>query len=140
MLPGSRGNLVYQTVGLVSALSVHIQVARSGNYSTERVQTQFSQNLQGIDYPITATDIFQRVRSRNSTDKKDYVFALAGLFSELNIRLPIPRISKPVQMVEDVFRETTKVSIRKDGPDGLRVLHLINTPQRRQGLPSWVPD
>jgi hypothetical protein len=137
MIPGSKGNLIYQAVDLVSALSVHVQVARSGNYSAERVERLLPARLGGINYPLSPTDMFQHFRSRNSAQDKDYVFALSGLCSGINVQLPIPRTSMPIQAVEEAFRETTKVLIRKDG---LQILYFINTPQRRLGLPSRVPD
>jgi hypothetical protein len=79
--------------------------------------------------------IFMNARRKKSTDPRDKVFALYGLFKELEIPFPAPDYSRPV---EDVYREAVISCINYD--KNLYILYHAPSDRRRSGLPSWVPD
>lgn len=74
-------------------------------------------------------------RRKKSTDPRDKVFALYGLFKELGIPFPAPDYSRPV---EDVYREAVISCINYD--KNIYILYHAPSDRRRNGLPSWVPD
>jgi hypothetical protein len=79
--------------------------------------------------------IFQNARRKKSGDPKDKVFALYGLFSELEIPFPPPDYSLSV---ETVYREAVMATINYD--KNLYVLYNAPSNRRRDTLASWVPD
>jgi hypothetical protein len=79
--------------------------------------------------------ILINARRKKSTDPRDKIFALCGLFKELEIPFPAPDYSRPV---EDIYREAVISCINYD--KNLYILHHAPSDQRRSGLPSWVPD
>jgi hypothetical protein len=79
--------------------------------------------------------IFMNARRKKSMDSRDKVFALCGLFKELEIPFPAPDYSRPV---EDVYREAVISCINYD--KNLYILYHAPSDRRRNGLPSWVPD
>jgi hypothetical protein len=74
-------------------------------------------------------------REKLSTDPKDKIFALHGMFKEIQVPFPSPDYRKTV---EDVYREAVVASINYDR--GLEVLYHVPSDHRRDGLVSWVPD
>ncbi len=79
--------------------------------------------------------IFINARRKKSTNPKDKIFALCGLFQELGIPFPSPDYSRPV---EDVYREAVISCINYD--KSLYILHHAPSDRRCSELPSWVPD
>jgi hypothetical protein len=79
--------------------------------------------------------IFKNARRKKSTDPRDKIFALYGLFKELEIPFSAPDYSRPV---EDVYREAVISCINYD--KNLHILYHAPSDRRRNGLPSWVPD
>ncbi|KAH7372253.1 heterokaryon incompatibility protein-domain-containing protein [Pyrenochaeta sp. MPI-SDFR-AT-0127] len=80
-------------------------------------------------------DIMANTRQKLSGDPKDKVFALYGLFKELDVPFPKPNYSMPV---EDVYREATAAVIEYD--KNLYVLYHVPSDRRLGELASWVPD
>jgi hypothetical protein len=73
---------------------------------------------------------------RKSTDPKDKVFALYGVFRALGIHPPDPDYSKPV---EQIYQETARSIIEAQG--SLDMLYLASgTISNLVNLPSWTPD
>ncbi|KAL8393711.1 hypothetical protein RB595_003449 [Gaeumannomyces hyphopodioides] len=81
------------------------------------------------------TFILGSAREKQSGDPKDKVFALFGVFQELGMPLPAPDYKKPLAAI---YREATAACIAHD--KHLRVLYHVPSRQRREDLPSWVPD
>lgn len=92
-------------------------------------------NSRDLRHGLSALSIFMSARRKKSTDPKDKVFALCGLFKELEIPLPAPDYSRPL---EDVYREATVSCINYD--HNLQILFHVPSDRRHDGLPSWVPD
>ncbi|RMZ86978.1 hypothetical protein DV736_g5791, partial [Chaetothyriales sp. CBS 134916] len=82
-----------------------------------------------------AFQIFMNARRKKSSDPKDKIFALCGLFKELDIPFPAPDYSRPI---EDVYREAVMSCIEYD--KNLYILYYAPSDRRRDGLASWVPD
>ncbi|KAL8284591.1 hypothetical protein RB600_009146 [Gaeumannomyces tritici] len=74
-------------------------------------------------------------REKQSSDPKDKIFALVGVFQEIGMALPAPDYKKPLATV---YTEATAACIAHD--KNLRVLYHVPSHQRRKDLPSWVPD
>jgi len=81
------------------------------------------------------SSIFDKVRRKNATDPKDKVFALYGLCKELGMLMPHPDYTKDLRQI---YSEVAKSIIQHDAK--LSILYMVNTPRRRDDLPSWVPD
>lgn len=81
------------------------------------------------------TYILGSAREKQSGDPRDKIFALFGVFRELDMPLPAPDYGKPLATV---YREATAACIAYD--KHLGVLYYVPSRQRREGLPSWVPD
>jgi len=79
--------------------------------------------------------ILINARKKKSTDPKDKIFALSGLFSELEVPFPPPDYSKSVCTI---YREATISSISYD--KNLYILYHAPSDCRTRELPSWVPD
>ena len=79
--------------------------------------------------------ILSNARRKKSGDPKDKIFALYGLFSELEIPFPLPDYSLSV---ETVYREAVIASINHD--KNLYILYYAPSDKRRDTLASWVPD
>ena len=80
-------------------------------------------------------DILAGTRKKLAGDEKDKIFALYGLFSELEIQFPKPDYTLPV---EDVYRQATIAAIEHD--KSLHILYHVPSDKRRTSLASWVPD
>lgn len=73
---------------------------------------------------------------RKSTDPKDKVFALYGVFRALGIHPPDPDYGKPVGQI---YQETTRSIIEAQG--SLDMLYLgSGTTSNLVNIPSWTPD
>lgn len=76
------------------------------------------------------------IRQNESTDPKDKIYGLYGIFDHFQIRrLPSVDYSGSVQRL---YREMTGTVLRHDR--SLHVLYMIGQHPRISGLPSWVPD
>jgi hypothetical protein len=82
-----------------------------------------------------AFSILINAREKNSTDPKDKIFALHGVFKELEVPFPAPDYRKTV---EQIFRESVIATINYD--KNLYCLYHAPSDHRRAGLASWVPD
>ena len=74
-------------------------------------------------------------RKKASTDPKDRVFGLLGIFRELGFQCFTPDYGKSV---EEIYREAAVMSIRED--KSLYILFQVPSDKRRPGLASWAPD
>ncbi|KAF2690803.1 hypothetical protein K458DRAFT_63191 [Lentithecium fluviatile CBS 122367] len=76
------------------------------------------------------------VRTKKSTNPRDKVYGLYGLFDHIRIpRLPQVDYTKPVQQI---YSEITRVAVEVD--NSLEILEELRLPPRIPDLPSWVPD
>jgi hypothetical protein len=73
--------------------------------------------------------------TRRSKYPEDRIFALYGIFGELDVTLPDPDYS---QAVSDIFREASAAIITQK--DSLTLLLLANGAHVIRGLPSWAVD
>jgi len=121
---------------------------RWGNWhEAMQLQTVLSKQLMGRRHPfdveesenlqrsINMLQILTLAREKVSTDPKDKVFALFGVFHELKLTIPQPdyRCS-----LEQVYAEAAISCIEHD--ESLQVLFHAPSDHRRPELPSWVPD
>jgi hypothetical protein len=91
---------------------------------------------QGAHLPnAKITPILAKARFKLSTDAKDKVFALHGVFDYLNVQIPPPDYGKSV---ENVYTEATVAAITFDKT--LDILLQCSSEKRHPHLPSWVPD
>ncbi|KAF2100718.1 HET-domain-containing protein [Rhizodiscina lignyota] len=82
------------------------------------------------------SDLLWNMWDREATDPRDKVFAVLGLVGHGSREvLPLPDYSKSVQQV---FQEVGVHIIQQD--KNLDILLAANGLERRNGLPSWVPD
>ena len=79
--------------------------------------------------------ILTNAREKAAGDPRDKIFALCGLFRELEIPFPNPDYSKSI---EDVYREAVVASIEYD--KNIYILYHVPSEKRRKYLASWVPD
>lgn len=80
--------------------------------------------------------ILMYAREKASSEPKDKVFALLGIFNELGIKFPILSYS---DSVEDIYREATVMAIEHDK----ELFVLTQAPSDHRHFPalaSWVPD
>jgi hypothetical protein len=82
-----------------------------------------------------AFSILINARKKQSTDPKDKIFALHGLFEELEVPFPAPDYRKPV---EQIYRESVIAAINYDR--NLYCLYHAPSDHRCDDLASWVPD
>lgn len=80
-------------------------------------------------------NILIQAREKLSGDPRDKVFALYGIFQELEVSIPAPDYTKAL---EDIYRESVVASINYD--KNLYILYHAPSDNRRDGLASWVPD
>jgi hypothetical protein len=99
------------------------------------VKALFDDNPGDLHNDPLVFSIIANARRKKSTDPRDKVFALYGLFKELEIPFPAPDYSRPV---EDVYREAVISCINYD--KNLYILCHAPSDRRLNGLPSWVPD
>ncbi|KAI0188684.1 heterokaryon incompatibility protein-domain-containing protein [Xylaria flabelliformis] len=94
------------------------------------------QRLLGSFTPLREIlNILVEVRGRLSTDVRDKVFALHGIFKAFNSSFPAPDYSKSARQV---FCETAEAVIKQD--ECLHILYHVASRARMPDLPSWVPD
>lgn len=91
-------------------------------------------NREGLLKPAVS-HILINSRRKKSTEPRDKVFALCGLFKELEIPFPAPDYSRSV---EAIYREAAISCINYD--KSLLSLYFVQSDRRRDGLSSWVPD
>ncbi|KAJ2896615.1 hypothetical protein MKZ38_005405 [Zalerion maritima] len=80
-------------------------------------------------------EILKLSRLKDSLEPRDKIFALYGVFKELGADPEPPDYRRSV---EDVYTEAMEMVLRYDA--SLYALHLVPSLERREGLPSWVPD
>jgi len=94
-----------------------------------------AKNVRGGD--VIACQILWLTRRKAATDPKDKVYALHGLFRELEIAIPDPDYKKTVQ---EIYCEAAAACLRHDKEKKFLLLTMAPTLNRMPGLPSWVPD
>lgn len=82
-----------------------------------------------------AFSVLINFRRKQATDPKDRVFALYGIFTELEVPWPRPDYDLSV---EESFREAVIASINYDKT--LHILYHAPSDRRMESLLSWVPD
>ncbi|TRX93638.1 hypothetical protein FHL15_005610 [Xylaria flabelliformis] len=108
----------------------------SARASARRPGLVSPQGLLGSFTPLREIlNILVEVRGRLSTDVRDKVFALHGIFKAFNSRFPAPDYSKSARQV---FCETAEAVIKQD--ECLHILYHVASRARMPDLPSWVPD
>ncbi|KAI0543316.1 heterokaryon incompatibility protein-domain-containing protein [Xylaria curta] len=108
----------------------------SARASARRPGLVSPQGLLGSFTPLREIlNILVEVRGRLSTDVRDKVFALHGIFKAFNSRFPAPDYSK---LARQVFCETAEAVIEQD--ECLHILYHVPSRARMSDLPSWVPD
>jgi hypothetical protein len=81
------------------------------------------------------TPILAKARFKLSTDPKDKVFALHGIFDNIDIEIAPPDYTKSI---EDIYTEAKVVAIKTD--KNIDILLQCSSEVRNARLPSWVPD
>ncbi|CZR67993.1 uncharacterized protein PAC_17892 [Phialocephala subalpina] len=119
-----------EAMSLQQQLAVYVLVRR---YTGAKVL--LDDNPGDLHNDPSAFTILVNARRKKSTDPRDKIFALCGLFKELEIPFPAPNYSRPV---EDVYRDAVISCINYD--KNLYILHHAPSDRRRSDLPSWVPD
>ncbi|KAL6888021.1 heterokaryon incompatibility domain-containing protein [Trichoderma evansii] len=69
------------------------------------------------------------------TDPKDRIFALFGIFQELNITVPDPDYSEPLSRI---YATATVACFTNDS--SMDLFYHVPSDSRRAGLPSWAVD
>lgn len=106
------------------------------------LQLFLRQTLDLMDRPRTSLMITRwclnmaSVCQRKSSEPRDKVFALYGIFDALGIQAPDPDYTKPLAQV---FKETARSII--EAQDSLDMLYLASSSlSSLANLPSWTPD
>ena len=88
-----------------------------------------------LPYPVNMSRIIEIINYKQSTDPRDKIFGLFGLFKYLGWSLPEPNYKLSV---ERVYADFTTAAIKHDR--SLLLLSLVSGTQSTQSMPSWVPD
>ena len=82
-----------------------------------------------------ASILLDWARKKEATDMKDKIFALAGIFSFMDINISPPNYTVPTWQV---YREATIAAIEYDR--NLDVFYQVTGLNKTESLPSWVSD
>ena len=83
--------------------------------------------------PTKLIHVLVGASGKRATEQRDMVFALYGVLSGLNVTIPAPDYTKPV---ESVYHEATRAVLEFD--QSLEVLSHIDGISRLPSSPSWV--
>ncbi|KAH6644410.1 heterokaryon incompatibility protein-domain-containing protein [Boeremia exigua] len=86
--------------------------------------------------PLPLSRALDLVRHNHSTDPKDKVYGLFGIFDYLEIK-DLPQVDYTCS-VQRLYYEMTRTIFRNDGQ--LLVLYLTALPSHVSDLPTWIPD
>jgi hypothetical protein len=138
-----RDAMELQEIILDRMVEVHIDYERTDGVTEDPLSSRtvfnFAQIIKaripskGTNAKITP--ILSRARFKLSTDAKDKIFALLGVFDYLGVQMPPPDYHKPI---EAVYTEATVSAITFD--KSLGILLQCPSEKRNPHLPSWVPD
>lgn len=104
-------------------------------YDDTQCYRTLAQSLQYSENP-KISDILRMVRSKFSSNPKDKVYGLYGIFNKLEIKdLPQVDYNRPVHTT---FTQITTTAIEVE--HSLDVLYSVCLPRLIENLPSWVPD
>lgn len=83
----------------------------------------------------TLLGVLDRCRRLRSTDQRDHIFAMFGMFGDFKSELPVPDYRKSSQ---GVFADMTQVFL--DNMDTLDILQHVTNVEAKSDIPSWVVD
>lgn len=126
-------------------LAIALDMLRASDYrwgewhSAMRLQAYLSRLLTekregGVSIP-KLLEILLYGTEKKCTDPKDRIFALYGIFQELNITVPSPDYSEPLSRI---YATATVACFTNDS--SMEFFYRVPSDSRRAGLPSWAVD
>jgi hypothetical protein len=117
--------------------AMQLQIVLSKQLMTRRAPEpdDVSEESENLQVGTNMLQILSLAREKASTDPKDKVFALFGVFDELGIAIPRPDYNLSLKQV---YAEAAISCIEHD--KSLRILFQAPSDHRFSALPSWVPD